>query len=370
MRASEMRKWAFRTRQYFVQRVGIHHTESVLVRDACALDVLPMCVSCLCMVSRMIVMLLHVPDHVCDQGHGEPTLLIDDDNLVIISPEDGYVSDTDPVKDEHVKEEIHVMLVSDEKQEEEKEVSEETPQMAPRIMIRGSPPPSVSARRGGTGPISSRRPPVASSSPSASGERERDVPRKKKRVSSHGRERERERTRDGKPVSHKRKERSVEGDDQGGSRHAWWMTCLCWNQSRVCMSCLFRCFPCVLFSDANGNIINTVRSARPRARPSSRKTESRDSSPVTTPRHARDDNKQEPVDEDQQEPDGTMVNLDAAPQDPSTLLCFCHRAFVDGELMVGCDACGDWFHALCLNITKLDVKKVSQHVHSCSMHDM
>lgn len=48
-----------------------------------------------------------------------------------------------------------------------------------------------------------------------------------------------------------------------------------------------------------------------------------------------------------------MVSTDATAE----LYCFCQKPFTDGELMIGCDDCGKWFHAICLHITKTEINR-------------
>jgi hypothetical protein len=55
----------------------------------------------------------------------------------------------------------------------------------------------------------------------------------------------------------------------------------------------------------------------------------------------------------------------AADGDDRTLHCLCQRPYVEGEVMISCDACTLWFHAACLNLSKLDLKRLEESKFLC-----
>jgi len=55
-----------------------------------------------------------------------------------------------------------------------------------------------------------------------------------------------------------------------------------------------------------------------------------------------------------------IISPNPLQQPPQRLYCFCRLIIEDGDSMVACDGCGDWFHLSCLGISRFDVKKIKK----------
>eukprot|EP00954_Amorphochlora_amoebiformis_P014285 1117934-Amorphochlora_amoeboformis.AAC.1 len=47
------------------------------------------------------------------------------------------------------------------------------------------------------------------------------------------------------------------------------------------------------------------------------------------------------------------------------LYCFCQQPYSDGQFMVECEDCKEWFHPACLNITKQEAQRSASARFSC-----
>jgi hypothetical protein len=42
-------------------------------------------------------------------------------------------------------------------------------------------------------------------------------------------------------------------------------------------------------------------------------------------------------------------------------VCLCRKAYVEGDLMVGCDSCDEWFHLNCIQMSKETADRIEAY---------
>jgi hypothetical protein len=62
---------------------------------------------------------------------------------------------------------------------------------------------------------------------------------------------------------------------------------------------------------------------------------------------------------------GGESDSEADEAEQNKLYCYCQRHYGEGELMINCDLCQQWFHCNCLYLTKSDVKKLTSNPFIC-----